>query len=110
MTNMAQPSVIDERLVGGECRFGDVFLTRFGHTLQGERPHGRLGLHFPTARPAVYAAWVFTVLFACGGCVCQPGGRIIINVGWRSAQCGESNATNRVSSGADLKIPLTGGG
>jgi hypothetical protein len=47
------------------------------------------------------------VAFMGAGCA-FPGSTQVINIGWRSAQAG-SNATNRVSSGADLELPLVGG-
>ena len=56
----------------------------------------------------LFMACLVAIAILGAGCA-FPGSTQVINIGWRSAQCGESNATNRVSSGADLQIPLTGG-
>lgn len=54
----------------------------------------------------LFMACLLFVAFMGAGCAYN--GNVTVYAGWRSAQSG-SNATNRVSSGADLELPLVGG-
>jgi len=58
-------------------------------------------------------SWAFTGILlaalATGGtaCVCHPGGRITVNVGWRSAQAGSAtNVVNGIEGGGAPRLTL----
>jgi len=68
----------------------------------------------PAVSKACSCAFTAVVLaaLAVGGtaCVCQPGGRITVNVGWRSAQAGSAtNVVNGIEGGGNptLTIPVS---
>jgi hypothetical protein len=50
----------------------------------------------------VWAAFLVAVAILGAGCVCQPGGRITVNVGYRSAQGCATNIVNQVEGGGTL--------
>ena len=54
----------------------------------------------------LFLALAVIVLFGAG-CVCQPGGRITVCIGYRSAQGVATNIINQVEGGAALTSKVT---
>lgn len=68
-------------------------------------PHTARGLM--QVAPPFLRATAAVIILACAGCICQPGGRIVINVGWRSAQCGSAtNVLNETEGGGAPQVTV----